>query len=423
MLGKTHLTIGMATALVVAQPSTVPGVVAALAAGGIGGKLPDIDIKSSDPDKESVLDSIIDGLFIAALIGLDYLSGNGICQYTISNWGIKIWIGLFLFAVLCIIGFLSPHRSFTHSILSLGLFSAAVYIYCRPAAIAFALGYASHLFIDLFNKKREKLLYPIKRGFCLNLCDAKGKANKVLYWIGFAIDIIAGGYFFSMALFNNAGEISFNTSLLLKNVLGLNLFQWYLIAINLISFIGFQHSYHNAYREAVAERDKNVRIQLEFETWLLDFTVFIGGGIGMLLVFIIHREFPCGYNGNWWAICYTSILVWFTLYSYICNPFNMTMNGMVWLNIRHIIPLIYLVVVNIISFIAFNKVKKRHLNEYNPLHTLLWLIGAAGGTIGAYPAVILAHRDNSFNYAVFGFPMMLVGQMIAIFYCMSAGII
>ncbi len=91
MLGKTHITVGIASALLVTHPETVPGVVAAITGGGLGGWIVDIDCKSKDIekdiDREKFIDIIIEGLFIGAFIVLDFFVGNGMCQYVWDNRG------------------------------------------------------------------------------------------------------------------------------------------------------------------------------------------------------------------------------------------------------------------------------------------------------------------------------------------------
>ena len=74
----------------------------------------------------------------------------------------------------------SNFRGFTHSILALVLFSTAAHAVVGNSSTWFAIGYASHLVIDLFNKKGESLLFPIKAKVCFNLCAADGITNKLL---------------------------------------------------------------------------------------------------------------------------------------------------------------------------------------------------------------------------------------------------
>lgn len=84
MLGKTHITLGIASALIITHPATVPGVMTSMIGGAIGGWIVDVDCKDMDPDREKVYDTIIDGLFIGAMIVLDFLIGNGVCSYILN---------------------------------------------------------------------------------------------------------------------------------------------------------------------------------------------------------------------------------------------------------------------------------------------------------------------------------------------------
>ena len=184
MLGKTHITVGIAAALAVTHPETVPGVVTAMVGGAVGGWMPDVDCKDIDVDREKGLDIIIDALFIGAFIVVDALVGNGMCQYIRDNWGVVVWGSLFGLIILGLLGYLTKHRTFTHSFLGMALFCTAVYFFCRPAALAFAIGYASHLFADMFNKLGLQLFFPIlKWRPCWKVCASNKKANKILFWI------------------------------------------------------------------------------------------------------------------------------------------------------------------------------------------------------------------------------------------------
>lgn len=415
MLGKTHITLGIASSLIITQPKTVSGVIGAMVGGAIGGWIVDVDCKRVDADKEKGLDSIIDGLFIGAFITVDYLLGNGMCQYIQSNWGVQIWGALIGLIVLLLIGFNTKHRTFTHSLFALLIFGVTVYFFCRPIVISFVIGYASHLVADLFNKKGIQIFYPVKWRPCLNLCLSNGAANKALFWVAFVLDVLAGSFFFATAMINSPNESMLISNIHKATLFGVNALQLYLIFINIITFLGFQRSWKMPYRD----EDKSQRIVLEFETWLLDFLVFIGGGIGMLVSLLIHLCYPSGYNGNWWSFCYTSILFWFTIYFYISNPFGATVYPINWQSFEHIPLLVYLVGINLLSACAFYCFRKRYLKEDSLVHTFLLLLGALGGTIGGFVATIRIHRDNSFNYAVTGFPVMIIGQVVFIIYMMS----
>jgi inner membrane protein len=423
MLRKTHIAIGISSALAITHPTTVSGVVTALIGGSLGGWIVDIDCKNTDVDREDVYDAIIDVLFISAFIVLDYFVGNGMCQYISKNLGIKLLAVAICFIGLMIIGFKTTHRSFTHSLLGWFLYGMIMFILCRPIAIPFMSGYLSHIIVDLFNKKGEQLFFPLKTRFCFRLCDSDGKENKTLFWIAFILDVILGAFFLSQAMISAWDSSAFINKVLATKLLGLNALQIYLIFINIITFLGFQRSWKLKDREQLSEIDKAVKVQLEFETWLLDIFVFLGGGVGMLFSLAIHLAYPSAYNGNWWCFCYSSILLWSTVYCYVCNPFGYKLSSINWLSLQHIPLLMYVIVINVISALLTYSFRKKHLNEYRVEHTLLFLIGAFGGTIGGFISTIVVHRDRSFNYEVIGFPIMLISQIIFTMYMMSAGVI
>ena len=45
----------------------------------------------------------------------------------------------------------------------------------------FSIGFASHMVIDAFNGKREKLFWPIGKGFALRMCSSNGMINNLLF--------------------------------------------------------------------------------------------------------------------------------------------------------------------------------------------------------------------------------------------------
>lgn len=96
-----------------------------------------------------------------------------------------IGIGAVAYLILWVIGYNSDHRKFTHSFLAMLLFSTAVYFLCPIILGTYSIGYLSHLLLDLLNKKRVSLFYPIGKGMCLNLCYARKSANKVFMYFGF----------------------------------------------------------------------------------------------------------------------------------------------------------------------------------------------------------------------------------------------
>ncbi|GIM29602.1 hypothetical protein CPJCM30710_22680 [Clostridium polyendosporum] len=72
------------------------------------------------------------------------------------------------------------HRGFTHSLLCLFLASYGLWVADRNVAIAFLLGYGSHLILDMFTMKGVKLFFPLKCSFCLKLCKTDGTFDRGL---------------------------------------------------------------------------------------------------------------------------------------------------------------------------------------------------------------------------------------------------
>ena len=56
--------------------------------------------------------------------------------------------------------------------------------------IYFAVGFLSHLAIDVFNKKKVRLLYPLKSGVAFEVFHAHGLANRILFILGSIVTVL-----------------------------------------------------------------------------------------------------------------------------------------------------------------------------------------------------------------------------------------
>ncbi|MCR5205980.1 MAG: metal-dependent hydrolase [Lachnospiraceae bacterium] len=436
MMGGTHFVFGMASALAIMQPNTVSGVIASMAGGAIGGWIVDVDIKDRDMDtetdsgRERIYNTIIDALCLLVFFVVDYFTGKGMCQYVIDNWGVMVWGALLGLLVLVIVGLNTSHRTFTHSIFALALFSILVYMACRPATVPFAIGYASHLFLDLFNKRGPRILFPLKWRPCLGLCAADGTVNRVLFWISLIATMVLSAVLFSKALGGMDQDSNFLSFVNGKSTGVLNPLLIYLIIINVITFIGYLINYHsfvNDIREAYSNgREYKYKdydtAESRFKTFLLSILVFIGGGVALLITNLIHFDWPGGHNGNRWAFCYSSIMFWLVIYNYVCNPFGFESNNIVLLSVKHLPLLIYLLVINVINAIRLLSLKKERVNNYDYKHTFIFFVGALGGTIGAILMAFTSRYKGQYGYIFFGFLLMMLSQIMFIIYMMKAGV-
>ena len=189
MMGKTHIAVGIATSVLVMQPRSFEECILSVVGGSVGGILADIDIL--DNGSHDTLSTQLFAFGISAvLLAADYFFHLGICSGIMRNGTMFPTIGVVLFAMLCFAGILTPHRGFTHSIAGVLAYTAAVALIYPPFIPAFAVGYISHLALDLLNKKKLPLFYPLKAGFCLKLCYADGIANKIFLLAGTAVSVI-----------------------------------------------------------------------------------------------------------------------------------------------------------------------------------------------------------------------------------------
>lgn len=200
MMGKTHIAVGIAASYLIIQPKTVPEIITATVGGCIGGVMADIDVKIDNSNRfarKASMDAVYGELLAlalsATLLSADYFYGGQIMQTIINHWQ-RSAAGAVLFIILCILGKKSDHRDRTHSLLALVLFTASVLLIDTSIGIAFGIGYASHLLIDIFNKSPIRLFYPLKKGICTKICYADRLGNEL--FLIFGVCIIAFYLFF-----------------------------------------------------------------------------------------------------------------------------------------------------------------------------------------------------------------------------------
>ncbi|MDD7294922.1 MAG: metal-dependent hydrolase, partial [Oscillospiraceae bacterium] len=113
------------------------------------------------------------------------------------------------FLALCLYGEHQPHRSFTHSLAGVAMLGTAVFIMLPQAVWYFVCGMATHIFLDLWNRKKVQLLFPFDAGkICFRLCSADGVVNRVLFWTGFFL-LIGESIWAAVALLHHSGWLPF----------------------------------------------------------------------------------------------------------------------------------------------------------------------------------------------------------------------
>lgn len=191
MLGKTHFAVGVASSLMFTQPKTLQDVILAVGIGGMGALISDIDVDTSGSHKYANKIIAVAVLIIIAVFAAEQIWNVGLIKQIVSDSNYaRIAIGAILFIAICAFGKQQPHRSFMHSILALVLLTASIGMIWQDLIPYFAIGFASHLIIDMFNFKKVRLLYPFKGGVALKLFHAKGLANNLFFVIGSVLAVI-----------------------------------------------------------------------------------------------------------------------------------------------------------------------------------------------------------------------------------------
>ena len=202
MLGKAHITIGMASALTVMMPESMPAALPVITGAAAGCLICDIDCDSprekSDTSRYRLLAVIIVVIALLAdrAYGLGLIrAGSGaslqggelplsMWQTAAQNGAVMVCAGIAVFALTLTFANISSHRGFSHSLLAMALEAGSLYLVFPQTVPAFVIAFASHLLLDLTNKKPVRILYPVKKGFCLGLYYADRLADKVCAAIG-----------------------------------------------------------------------------------------------------------------------------------------------------------------------------------------------------------------------------------------------
>lgn len=182
MLGKTHMAVGIAAGIAIFQPDSVMTAAVCTAGTALGALLPDIDVGHSKSRNkvESIIGLVI--LITVTLATIEAAFHIGIYRQLMSNSSVvRILSGFAVFLIACGYGLKTSHRSFMHSFMAGAILTVCVYIIFPMLAEYFAVGFCSHLIIDLLNHRGEQLLFPCKKRFCLDIASSHGLINEVLF--------------------------------------------------------------------------------------------------------------------------------------------------------------------------------------------------------------------------------------------------
>ncbi len=191
MTGKTHLTVGTAVALAVVQPQNLPTLCLCAAAGAVGSVISDVDVDTSESHRGLVRLCAVIVAAALLLAGTEYLWHLGLVARLRAQTSLmRVTPGAISFLVVCWFGMHQPHRSFMHSLPGLGLLTALAGAMVPVFALPFGAAMASHIALDLLNRRRVRLLYPLHWGLSLDLCRSNGWVDGMLCGLGSAALIL-----------------------------------------------------------------------------------------------------------------------------------------------------------------------------------------------------------------------------------------
>lgn len=182
MMSKTHVAVGIACSLA-AAPETIEGLSYALMGGAIGSLICDIDRNSENPSRDVKQGwAIAFTVFTVGFLHESYARWQQFkAEYLLSRPLTLICIGLLLILLLFVIN--SAHRGFSHSLMMMVISAVLIYFINRQTSLFYMIGFLSHLFLDVLNKKPVRIFYPAK-GFCLGWFYVDGLANRILLLCG-----------------------------------------------------------------------------------------------------------------------------------------------------------------------------------------------------------------------------------------------
>lgn len=197
MLGKTHVSAGMAASLLVLQPVSVAPLACALLGGALGGWISDVDVRGAKLVRGTIVSVCVVALAFASRFLAEMFSKVEALQAMAPEMGPASVVGAALFAAITLLGSATAHRTFTHSLVGCALWYMAVCLLWPQVAPAFGIGLCSHLILDLLNKAPKgsmQLFFPLKTRVCLDVCRADGFANALVWSASVIVCVVYVGW-------------------------------------------------------------------------------------------------------------------------------------------------------------------------------------------------------------------------------------
>ena len=190
----------------------------------------------------------------------------------------------------------------------------------------------------------------------------------------------------------------------------------YLMAVNVVAFVVFTIEYF-LFMKSGRELVNHVAMCL--------FAV-LGGGVGMLVSFLIWDRKVVKANAAWRFAALMGIVVWTMVVLAVYGVININLAAITEpLGLEKLAPLgIYLLVINIVTFIVFAYDKRQATRGGNRVREFVLLgLSFIGGALGGLIAMYVVRHKTSKWYFKFGLPAMIVLHVAVFVYLRLGGIL
>lgn len=195
MMGKTHTAIGMASVVILSSDKIIENlnnIVPIITITSLASILPDIDKKGSTISNK--INKLVFNILFYSSIAIyviyktKYFNNINISS-TVNDIQVnsQFIVGLVLMTILIVYSKLTEHRSFTHSILGVILYSLSFALINKGMLHYFIIGYIMHLVADFFTDKGIEILYPIRKKFNFHLISTKSLYEYLIRYGCYAV--------------------------------------------------------------------------------------------------------------------------------------------------------------------------------------------------------------------------------------------
>ncbi len=187
----------------------------------------------------------------------------------------------------------------------------------------------------------------------------------------------------------------------------------YIIAVNVISFITYLINIHQI------KRNKKTRLDIPLMIMAL-----LLGAFGILLCCLIFDRKSTKDNMMIRVFSICILVVQIILLIVLKNDISNLNYNFLFFLINHKYLLIYLLIINILTFIIFAVDKYKAIKNRRRVRiTVLLFLAFIGGTIGALCGIYFLRHKTKKNYFTLGVPMILLMHLIIILWIMNIDVL